>query len=235
MNRLRYGSILIVLLMIVVSVACAADQGSSAPKGPSGQEDAPGQPRQAAGAALQSVDLQVEPAPVEAPPALVEETVSQGPQVQRYIDIASPMFEEALAANRAVNAKLARPSEKSDVDKAKRWFDETIAWQEKLVGALEEVGGPPDGLPDGLKEAHEEYFAALSELLAIDRRFRDRLANAGPDFNMPELALDPEVGLAQQARAWNLELTACGTLKDVARGSIAGARLDCGFRSQTNR
>ena len=47
---------------------------------------------------------------------------------------------------------------------------------------------------------------------------------------MPELALDPEIGLASQAQAWNRELVACGNLKHVARKSVATARLDCGYR-----
>ena len=50
----------------------------------------------------------------------------------------------ASPASSAVDAKLPRPSENSDVDKAMRRLDEMIEWQEKLVGAL----GEPRALHD---------------------------------------------------------------------------------------
>ena len=133
------------------------------------------------------------------------------------------MFDEALAAKRAVDAEIPLPGAKSEVDEAKRWFDAVIEGQEKLVGALGGVGDPPVEL----KEAHNDYFAAVSELLALNRRISDRLGDAGSDFDMAQLVNDPELGTAPQGQLGNLQDKACGALKDVARESVAGATLSC--------
>ena len=49
-----------------------------------------------------------------------------------------------------------------------------------FVGALDRVGDPPVALT----EAHNSYFAAVSEQLAVFHRISDRLADAGSDLNM---------------------------------------------------
>ena len=146
--------------------------------------------------------------------------------VSRFRDTSTPLirwFKEANAAFDANDKEIPPPSAESEAGDAKRWFDRSIGIQEKLVSALGGVGDPPVEL----KEAHNNYFTAVSELLALNRRMSDRLADAGSDFNMAQLANDPELGTAPQGRLWDLQDKACGELTLIARESVVGARLGC--------
>ena len=81
-----------------------------------------------------------------------------------------------------------------------------------------------------MKEAHNGYLAAVSEVLALNRRISDLLADAGPDFNMAQFTNDPELGTARHGRLRNLMVDACVELKRVARESVVGADLGCNIR-----
>ena len=144
-------------------------------------------------------------------------------QVQRYIDTVNPMFKEVNAAFDANDKEISPPSAESEAGEAKRWFDGSIGIQEKLLGALGGVGDPPIEL----KEAHDDYLAAQSELLALNRRVRDRLAEAGPDFNMAQLANDPELGIAPQRRLGDLADEACKELERIANEGDVNVELSC--------
>ncbi len=144
-------------------------------------------------------------------------------QVQRYIDTVNPMFKEANAAGDANDKEISPPSAESEAGDAKRWFDRSIGIQEKLVGALGGVVDPPVEL----KEAHNNYVAAQSELLALDRRIRDRLAEAGSDFDMAQLANDPELGTTPQGRLGDLSDEACKDLERVANERAVNVDLSC--------
>ncbi len=144
-------------------------------------------------------------------------------QVQRYIDTVNPMFKEANDAGDANDKEISPPSAQSEAGEAKRWFDGSIGIQEKLLSAL----GAVADLPSELKDAHVSYLAAELETLALNRRIRDRLADAGPDFNMAQLANDPELGIAPQRRLGDLTFEACEELKRVARESGVSADLGC--------
>ena len=78
-----------------------------------------------------------------------------------------------------------------------------------------------------MKEAHNDYLAAESEFLALNRRIRDRLADAGSDFNMADLGLDPELGIAPQNRLGDLAEDACEKLERIARENAVSADLGC--------
>ncbi len=95
--------------------------------------------------------------------------------------------------------------------------------QDQLIGALGGVGDP--GVE--LKDAHNDYLAAESEFLALNRRIRDRLADAGSDFNMADLGLDPELGIAPQNQLGDLADDACEELERVARENAVSADLGC--------
>ena len=144
-------------------------------------------------------------------------------QVQRYIDTVNPMFKEANAAVEALNNEIPPPGTESEVGDAKRWFDRVIEIQEKLVGDLGGVGDTAVKL----ERAHNDYLAAESELLALNRRIRDRLADAGPDFDMAQFASDPELGTAPQSRLGDLAERACEELERGARKSGVNVDLDC--------
>ena len=144
-------------------------------------------------------------------------------QVQRYIDTVTPIFEEAKAANEALDKEIPAPSAVSELGDAKRWFDRVIEDQDQLIGALGGVGDPGAEL----KEAHNDYLAAESEFLALNRRIRDRLADAGSDFNMADLGLDPELGIAPQNRLGDLAEDACEKLERIARENAVSADLGC--------
>ena len=106
------------------------------------------------------------------------------------------------------------------------WFDGTIEWQETLLGFLSDF----DDLPADLNEAHGDYIVAVSELLELHRRIRDHLADGESDFSSPDLAEDPELGLARQGAVWDGEARACGMLKFVSRKAVPGLTLECNFR-----
>ena len=144
-------------------------------------------------------------------------------QVQRHIDTVNPMFEEANAARDALDKEISPPGAETEAGDAKRWFDGLIGIQEKLVGALGGVGDPPVAL----KEAHNNYLAAASEALALNRRIHDRLADAGSDFKMAQLANDPELGIAPQRRLGDLVEGACKELERGARESGINVDLGC--------
>ena len=144
-------------------------------------------------------------------------------QVQRYMDTVTRMLKEASAARDALDKEIPAPGAASEAGEAKRWFDQLIENQEKLAGALAAVGDPPAEL----KDAYDNYLAAGSELLALNRRVRDRLADAGSDFNMPDLANDSELGIAPQRRLGDLAYEACEELERVARESVVDADLGC--------
>ncbi len=144
-------------------------------------------------------------------------------QVQRYIDTVNPMFKEANDAGDANNKEISPPSAQSEAGEAKRWFDRSIGVQEKLVGALGGVVDPPVEL----KKAHNSYVAAQSELLALNRRIRDRLADAGSDFKMADLANDPELGIAPQKRLSDLMDGACKELERLANAGDVNVDLSC--------
>ena len=204
------------LLLILLTIACKGDQGPPGPAGSQGEQGPPGPagPQGEQGPAS-SAGLQGETGPVAAPGP-------QGIQVQRYDDSVTLMIEEALAAKRAVDGEIPVPGAKSEIDDAKRWFDAMIDVQETfvgaLVGALDRVGDPPVAL----KEAHNSYFAAVSEQLAVFHRISDRLADAGSDLNMAQLATDPELRIAREVAD-----KACGVLAQAARESVVGSRLGC--------
>ncbi len=144
-------------------------------------------------------------------------------RVQKYIDTVTPMFEEARTAREALEEETPAPSAASEAADAKRWFDRLISNQEKLVGALGGVGDP--GVE--LKGAHNSYLAALSEFLALNRRIRDRLADAGSDFNMGDFSLDPELGISPQMLLGDRSIEACEELERIGRESVASADLSC--------
>lgn len=144
-------------------------------------------------------------------------------QVQRYIDTVNPMFKEANDAGDANDKETPPPGAESEAGDAKRWFDRSIGIQEKLVGALGGVGDPPVEL----KEAHNNYVAAMSESLVLDRKIRDRLAEAGSDFDMAQLANDPELGTTPQGRLGDLSEGACKELERVANQSNVNVDLSC--------
>ena len=200
MSKFRMFLGLVLFSIAPLAIACAGDQGPPGPAGPQGEQ-----------VPASSVGLQGETGPVAV-------AGPQGMQVQRYDDSVALMMEEALAAKRAVDANLAVPGVKSEVDDAKRWFDAMIDVQEKFVGALGGVGDPPGAL----KEAHNNYFAAVSELLAGFHRISDRLADAGADLDMAQLANDPELGTARDVAD-----KACGVLEQATRESVVGANLSC--------
>ena len=138
-------------------------------------------------------------------------------RLQRYIDTVNPMFEEALAAWRAVDAEIPSPIAGAEVVDVRRWLDAMIEWQETLVGAL---GGVNDPTVD-LKDAHNNYLAAISEVVTLSRGIRDRLADS-TDFEIRSLENDPELG-----RAVILAVDACEELKRVAREIVGSADLGC--------
>ena len=144
-------------------------------------------------------------------------------QVQRYFDTVNPMFKEATAAREVVDKEIPAPGAESEVGDAKRWFDRVIEIQEKLVGSLVGVGDPAVKL----KEAHNNYLAAESEVLALNRRIRDRLADAGSDFDIAQLASDTELGIAQQRRLGDFAEGACKELERGARESGVSVDLGC--------
>ena len=133
------------------------------------------------------------------------------------------MFKEANAGFDSNDEAITPPGAETEAGEAKRWFDGSIGIQEKLVSALGGVGDPPVGL----KEAHDDYLAAQSELLALNRRVRDRLADAGSDFKMADLTNDPELGVAPQRRLGDLADGACKELERVANKSDVNVDLSC--------
>ena len=133
------------------------------------------------------------------------------------------MFKEANAAIEAVRKEIPAPGAESEVGDAKRWFDRVIEIEEKRVGALGGIGDPAVKL----KEAHDNYLAAESEVLALNRRIRDRLADAGSDFDIALLAVDPELGIAQQSRLADLAEGACKKLERGARENGVTVDLGC--------
>ena len=146
-------------------------------------------------------------------------------EVARYIDSVSPAFEQARAAREALDEDLSPPGAESDLTDAKRWFDRAIEIELELVGSLRVVADQPAKL----RQAHDNYIVASTELLVLDRFVRDRLADAGPDFDMAELANDRFLGLVQQNRLEERAKEACKKLE--TRVGEAGAKADLGCES----
>ena len=86
-----------------------------------------------------------------------------------------------------------------------------------------------DDPPADLKEAHRDYVAVVSELLELNRKVRDQLANGESDFNS-DIALDPELGLKPQDTLWGREAKACGNLKFLSRKTVPNADFKCSYR-----
>ena len=143
--------------------------------------------------------------------------------VARYIDSVSPAFEQARAAREALDEEVSPPGAASDVADAKRWFDQAIEIELEFVGSLRAVADPPAQL----RQAHSDYLVAGTELLVLDRFVRDRLADAGPDFDMAQLANDRVIGLAQQNRLEERAKEACKKLETRVREAGATADLSC--------
>ena len=143
--------------------------------------------------------------------------------VVRYIDSVSAALEQDRAAGEALDEEVSPPGAESDVADAKLWFDRVVEFQERLLDALRAVGDPPALV----RKAHDEYLAASTELQVINRRIRDRLAVAGPDFDIAQLANDPELGVAPQNRLGERVEEACKDLESSAHEAAVKADLRC--------
>ena len=144
-------------------------------------------------------------------------------EVARYIDSVSPAFEQARAAREALDEEVSPPGAESDVAEAKLWFDRVIETQERLLDALRAVGDPPAQF----RKAHDDYVVASTELLELNGVIRDRLANAGPDFEIAQLANDRFLGVAEQNRLGERAEEACKKLEATVREAGATADLSC--------
>ncbi len=206
----RIGFVALALAVAAVAAACGGDPDPEAQTRP-------------------DTDVQVSTdAEVQTPPAgEVQASPDAHVQVQAYIDTVSPMFEVAKADARAVDGSFSRPDDDGSGENPTPWINGMIEWQETLLGAL---SGVDDDLPVELKQAHDDYVAVMSELLELNRRVRDRLAEGGSDFSSPDLALDPELGLHPQDMVWQRESKACGNLEYVARKTVLGTDLECNYR-----
>ena len=144
-------------------------------------------------------------------------------EVARYIDSIIPSIEQAKAAGEALDEEISPPGAGSDVTDAKLWFERGIEIQEKVLDALRAVGDRPAQVG----KAHDDYIVAGSELLALNRRIAERLAGAGPGFDIAELANDSELGVARQNRLGDRLEEACKELERNAREAGVKADLRC--------
>ena len=144
-------------------------------------------------------------------------------EVARYIDSVSPAFEQARAAREALDEEVSPPGAESDVTDAKRWFDRAIEIELELVGSLRVVADPAAQL----RQAHNDYVVASEDLMELDRIVRDRLVDAGPDFDMAQLANDRFLGLSQQNRLEERAKEACKKLETRVREAGAKTDLSC--------
>ncbi len=143
--------------------------------------------------------------------------------VVQYIDSVGPAFEQARAAREALNEEISPPGAESGVADAKLWFDQVVETQESLLDALRSVGDPPALV----REAHDDLVAASSELQVINRRIRNQLADAGPDFDIGRLANDPVLGVASQSRLGERVEEACKELESEVGHAGVEADLGC--------
>lgn len=91
------------------------------------------------------------------------------------------------------------------------FFDDTVPPQEVALDSLRDLE-PPDELSD----LHAEYVAAVARYLDINQQIRTRLAEAGSDFNISELANDPVLGSAAHTAAGSDLGAACRRMQAVA-------------------
>ena len=142
-------------------------------------------------------------------------------QVQRYVDSLTSIQVETKAANEAID--IPAPGAESDVGDATLWFEQTVEINERFMDALRGLGDPPPAI----MEAHSEYLAAQSQLLALNRRIRDHLRAAGPDFDIAALANDPELGIAAQAELAEPAEDTCEDMKRAIGAAGVEVEWDC--------
>ena len=145
-------------------------------------------------------------------------------EVQSYFDAVAPIFAESDALLKALNNEGPGIGPESDVGEAKQWFDRIIAIQEQGLNRLQGI----QDIPEGVREAHDEYIATGTALLELNRRISDELGRAGPDFDIAQLASDPELGIAPQGRLSDQSTAACNQLERIARSNGVTADLRCG-------
>ena len=144
-------------------------------------------------------------------------------EVQRYFEAITPIMQEAEAQVNALNQEVSAPGPESEIGEAKLWFERGIAIKEKLLNSLQII----ENIPAKVSEAHNDFLAAETALLEINRRIRDRLGSAGPGFDIAQLASDPELGIAQQGRLSTQASGSCKKLQDAALANGVSADLMC--------
>ena len=201
MKSLHHGLIIIALMIMVVSIACAGEQGPAGAQGAAGPAGPQGEPGQAG--------LQGEPGP--AGPSGFE--ALQLLQAEGYVDTVMVIYQDGMTGFIAVDAEYGSFFDISELDVAIRRVDATLEWFEKFVSAIGGVGEPPVVW----KEAHNNLLAASSDLLALLHGRRDALADAGAGFNMAELENDPALGDSAGELTVDTWIGACEQLQAVAR------------------
>lgn len=91
------------------------------------------------------------------------------------------------------------------------FFDDTVPPLEVALDALHDIEPP-----DEMRELHAEYLAAKTVYLDINQQIRTRLAEAGSNFNIAELATDPVLGTAAHTAAGSDLGAACRRMQTVA-------------------
>ena len=147
-------------------------------------------------------------------------------EVQSYFDAVTPIFAEADTLVNALNKEIPAPGPESDVGDAKLWFDRSIAIHEQLLISLQGI----QDVPAIVEVDHNDYVAAATALLEINRRIRDELGSAGPGFDIAQLASDPELGVAPQGRLTAQSSGSCEKLERTARANGVSADPRCGSR-----
>jgi len=91
------------------------------------------------------------------------------------------------------------------------FFDDFVPPLEAAVDSLRALEPP-----DEMRDLHAEYLAAKTLYLDINQQIRTRLAEAGPVFNILELANDPVLGTAAHTAAGSDLGAACRGMQAVA-------------------
>lgn len=195
MKSLHHGSIIIALMIMVVSIACAGEQGPAGAQGAAGPAGPQGEPGQAGPSGFEALQVL---------------------QVEGYVDTVTPIFQEARDGWNAANAEYPSFYDISEPDVAIRRAELDNEWIEKYLGVLSGVGEPPVGL----KEAHNNHLAATSDKLAFYQGRRDAVVDAGADFDMVELQNDPLLGVVLYDKIVNTWLRTCSELKTAARKTV---------------
>jgi hypothetical protein len=194
LKSLHYGSIIIAFMILVVSIACAGEQGPPGVQGPAGPAGPQGEP----GA--------VGPSGFEALQSL---------QAEGDIDAVTAIYQEAMDGWNAVNREYRSLWDISEVDVALRRLDAS-GWFEKFVDGLDGVSEPPVIWMD----AHNHLLAVSLDMQARGRGRHDVLADAGTDFSMAEFQNDPALGKVVGDTLSDTWIKACEDLTTTARKTV---------------